>query len=410
MTGETRVMLGGMGDYPIAFCIPIVLTIILLFRRPISFSNTNLIFTMGAIFLWSMIQIVVKQQFTIKAMNNYFYMLYAIVIAYIHIRVYKRKMFYLYEDVMVKLSLLSLVIWVFTSVLPSIATNLATLFPETGYGNNLFYLVNWMAPYGIQSTYGLARNAGSSWEPGRFAIMVCLAILINLYRKGVTFRNNKNSIILLLALLTTMSTTGYVLGFVLYAYMYVRKFDLNKIILFTIIAIPLIYAGLQLEFVGKKLENKMNVTSSVEHIEDSYLWSEKHAEGNFAYSMDRFPSFVFEFENFIHDPIIGYGANTTDSYFMKTRTTYIGFTGGLMTLFSRHGIFIAIFLLFVLYRSSIRIALVLHSKKKYGILLCFLISMISYPLIWFPVYTAFWFYGFFLYDETKLISIWRRLR
>ena len=401
MTGASRVMLGGMGDNPVAFCVPITLTIILLTKHRVSFNNRKLLFTIGLIAFWAIIQIIVKHQYTTKSFANYLYYMYAIIIAYIHIGVYQRKLFHLYEDVMVKLSLLSLIIWTFTNIMPGLAIQIASFFPKTTHGNNFLFLVHWISPLGKHVEYGLTRNAGSSWEPGRFAIMVCLAILFNIYREGVCFKGNKNVIILIVALLTTMSTTGYVMVFLIYTYMYIKKWNAKYLISIILISIPLIYVGINLNFVGKKLEKKLDVNTTVEHIEDSYAWSEQNADGTLAFSMDRFPSMVFEFENFFHDPIIGYGANLTDSYFMRTRTDKIGFTGGLVTLLSKYGIFMAIFFLYVLYMSSLSTSSVFHSNKKYGLMLCFVLSMISYPLIWFPVYTAFWFYGFFLYDKKK---------
>lgn len=407
MTGETRVMLGGMADHPIAFCIPIILTIILCYRNPLSFDNRRFQITLGVLIVWSFIQIIVKTQYTPKSFANYLYYIYAIIVAYIHIHVYKKKIFCLYEDVMVKLSILSLIIWLFTNIMPSVAVAIAKFFPPTSHGYNFLYLVHWISPYGRHVTYGLTRNAGCSWEPGRFSIMVCLALLINIYRNGIKFKNNRNVIVLIITVLTTMSTTGYVLAFVIYVYMIPK--NTKNFSLLLLIGVPIVYGALQFEFIGKKIGDKIHVNETVEHIEESYQWSEDNAEGNIAYSMDRFPSMYYEFMNFIHDPIIGYGANTLDSYFMKNYTTAISFTGGLVTLFSKYGVFIALFLLYLLYLSSVRISsVVFHSKKKYGLFICFIVSMISYPLIWFPLYTAFWFYGFFLNDETKLYMIWKK--
>ena len=404
MTGASRVMLGGMGEHPFAFFIPIILTIILLFNHNVSFSNKKFVFTLVLIVIWSVIQIIVRDQYTAKSYNNYIYFIYAITIAYIHVNVFKSKMFFLYEDIMVKLSVLSLIIWLFTNMIPDTAMKIASLFPQTSHGYNFIYLVHWINPSGRHVEYGLIRNAGCSWEPGRFAIMLCLAIMMNIYRKGVSFRKNKNVVVLLITLLTTMSTTGYVMIFVIYSYMFIKNIFSKYTLFFLIITLPLAYWGMQLNFIGEKLEKSLKVEEIMEHIEDSYSWSEENADGSIAYSMDRFPSFFFEYENFTHDPIIGYGSLVSDSYFMKTRTTAIGFTGGLMTLFSRYGVFMALFFIYALYMSSQKISSLFHSKKRYGLLLCYIMSMISYPLIWFPIYTAFWFYGLFLNNETRLLK------
>lgn len=401
MTTETRVMCGGMTSNPIAFSIPLFLTLILVIQKKLSFYDRNLIISLIVFLIWSFIQIYTKRQYDFHDIANYLYILYALIVAYIHVKVFGEKLFLLYEDVILKLSLLSLIIWLFTCLLPDIAMMVAKMFPETSHGHNLLYLVNWIRTDDLQHvTYGLIRNSGCSWEPGRFAIMVCLAFMISLYYKGLSLKNNKHILVYLVTILTTMSTTGYILFIVIYAYMFMKSFRPTRILKILIILIPLAYSASQLEFIGEKLKEKLDVNESVEHIEESYQWTENNNENgeNVAYAMDRFPSLYFEGLNFINDPIIGYGGNLKDSFFVKNYTDAIGFTGGLMTLFARHGIFLAFFLLYVLYTSSIAFAKELNSKKKYGILICFLVSMISYPLIWFPLYTAFWFYGFFYSD------------
>lgn len=403
MTLETRVMLGGVREHPIAFIIPIVLTLILLNKHKIPFNNIHLLITIIILVVWSILQLVAKNQYRPIDFANYIYFVYAIIIAYIHVRVYKKKMFYLYEDVMVKLSLLSLIIWIFTNIAPGAAMQVARLFPETSHGYNFLYLIHWISPKGIHVIYGLTRNAGCSWEPGRFAIMISLAILFNIYRCGVKFRNNKNIIVLLITLLTTMSTSGYVLTFLIYAYM--TRINMKNILLYVLLGLLLIYGGTKLVFIGDKLEQRMQVKSQIETLEEQYQWHENQTEGKRLFFMDRFPSMYHEFINFIHDPILGYGSNLDDSYFSKHVTNAVGFTGGLMTVFSKFGIFIAIPLLYILYLSSLQISTLFHSKKKYGLLICFVTSMISYPLIQFPIYTAIWLYSLFIIKKTDRIKI-----
>lgn len=183
--------------------------------------------------------------------------------------------------------------------------------------------------------------------------------------------------------------------------MYIKSFRLFNVLRILVILLPIAFCVTQLEFIGEKLKEKMNVEVAVEEIEESYQWTDTYNKTNddFAYAMDRFPSFYFEFLDFIQDPIIGYGGNVQDSFFAKNYTDAIGFTGGLMTLFAKHGFFIAVFLLYVLSKASFAYAKDMYSEKRNGLLLCFLVSMISYPLIWFPLYTAFWFYGYFQDSE-----------
>ena len=55
---------------------------------------------------------------------------------------------------------------------------------------------------------GAYRNCGFTWEPGGFACFLILAIIINLASNKFKIRN-KSLMILILSLITTFSTTGY---------------------------------------------------------------------------------------------------------------------------------------------------------------------------------------------------------
>ena len=404
MVPETRVMTGGITTRPVAFAIPVFLTVILLLRNRVKFGK-NFYFLLILLLVWSVIQIEVKKQYQLKELANYFYIIYAYILAYIHFSIYKKKMFVLYEDIMVIFAKISLVIWLFTTVAPNVALQVARLFPQTPHGYNFLFLINWIDPNSLQVTYGMIRNSGCAWEPGRFAIMLCLAILVNLYDRGVVFRKNKNVIWLLVALLTTMSTTGYVLCVILYLYFYVKRLNLQYVLGALIVIVPVIYFGLQLEFIGEKLQDRLNVKEDVDHIEMSWQWTEQHNENEdgVAYSMDRFPSMYFEFQNFMHDPIIGYGANVEYSYFYKNYTTALGFCGGLAQIFGKYGIILGLIFFFILYKSSIVISRDFESRKTLGFFIYAFISMISYPLIWQALYTAFWFYGYYENKNLKKI-------
>lgn len=395
MTPETRVTTGGIATRPIAFSIPIILTIIIIIRNRINYNNKYYKFLL-ILCLWIITQIIVKQQYNLSEIINYIYIIYAYIMAYIHFSVYGKNIFRLYESIIVILAKISIIIWGAAVLFPSINIIISNIFPETGYGHNILYLVNLMNPSGEQVTYGIIRNAGCSWEPGRYAIMICLAILFNLYSNGVTLKNNKKVIWLLFALLTTMSTTGYILCAILYLYFYVKTINIKYVVSATLLIIGLSFIGLQISFIGEKLSEKLNVKESINHIESSWQWTEENnVKEGVAYSMDRFPSMYYEFINFIHDPIIGYGANSSSSYFYQNYTTSIGFTGGLVSILSKHGILIGLILLFILYNSSKIISKEFKSSKILGFFIYSIFSMISYPLLWQNLYTALWFYGFF---------------
>jgi len=76
------------------------------------------------------------------------------------------------------------------------------------------------------------RNAGMFWEPGAFQIFINIALLFLLDKKSLNRNNIIQGAILLLTLITTKSTTGYIIFtiiFLNYVYNLIVKFNLIKI-------------------------------------------------------------------------------------------------------------------------------------------------------------------------------------
>lgn len=226
-TKETGRMVGSISGNPIPFLIPIVLTYLLCKRHPISFNNKNLHIVLAIYAIWAFCSLIKYNVFTTEELSYHFFMVYAIVIAYIHVQVFGRKLIPLYENILVLLCKIAVVGWLIAVILP-MSSSLFRLFPETVYGNIVLYLFNWMDPAKGQIYAGLLRNAGCSWEPGRFAIMVVLAIFCNLCRNGIKLKNNNNLLWLLITLLTTQSTTGYFTVIALFLIFAIKKLTLKN--------------------------------------------------------------------------------------------------------------------------------------------------------------------------------------
>lgn len=400
MTGNTARMIGGLSGNPIPLLIPIVMTLILLKRHPISFKNKNLQTILLVVTGWAFLFLLKQGQVNTEELSYLIFLYYAIIIAYIHVRIYGQKMFLLYEDIMVKFSQLSLVLWGFAVILPGVASSIFHIFPPTGYGNNVLYLFNWMDPAKGQVSL-LLRNAGCSWEPGRFAIMVVLAILCNLSREGIKFNGNKNVIYLLLALFTTQSTTGFSVVILLYTLFYIKRFTAKYVLGIIFLVIPLIIGLFSLDFMGEKIKKQLDVQSQVDKAMFSANWmNQTREEGEYAYSLDRFPAMFLEWDNVLHDPILGYGRNTNNSYFSKNISTHIVLTGGIVKLFGQYGIPLGLYFYYILYKSSIAFASSANVKRRYTLFLSILLFSISYITFCIPIFTAFWFYGYFKKDES----------
>ncbi len=401
MTPDSGRMVGGLSGNPIPFLIPIVLTIILLVRNPISFSHSKLWTLVGIMLCWSVAVCYKFHDFSSSNLSYYFFLFYAIFIAFIHIRVFGRDLFPIYEHIMVVLSAISLVLWGMSILIPSLS-DLFRLFPETAFGNNFLYLFNWMDPAKGQIYGSLIRNAGCSWEPGRFAIMLIPAIFVNLSREGISFKGNYKIIILLLALASTMSTTGYSITILLYAIYWLNGFNAKNILSFVFIVLPLTFFIFSLDFMGDKIQNNANFEGLTRVRMHNINYNAKTHGDEYLGSLDRFESAYFEWKNFQKEPLLGYGRNNDHSWFRREVSKNFVLTGGLVKIFGQYGIFIGFFLYVLLFYSSIKISRTCWFQQRIAIATALLLSSLSYPVFCIPIFTAFWLYGLFCYKEDEI--------
>jgi hypothetical protein len=108
---------------------------------------------------------------------------------------------------------------------------------------------------------GEIRNSGPFWEPGAYAGYLLIIPLLYLNNIKTFFFQNKSKIIILtIALISTMSTTGY-LGFALilvYVFGLKDKIRFSSIFLSSIVVIGIWFAASELDFLGDKVENQYN--------------------------------------------------------------------------------------------------------------------------------------------------------
>ena len=391
MTPTTGRMVGSLSGNPIPFLIPIFLTIILLSRHPVSFHHKKLWTFAGIMFCWTIAVCYKWHDFSSGNLSYYFFLFYAIFIAYIHIRVYGRDLFHIYEHIMVVFSLISLLLWGMSIIFPN-TISFFQLFPTTpNNGYNILYLFHW-----TNST----RNSGCSWEPGRFAIMLILAIIVNLSRKGVTFHKNKKGIILLAALASTMSTTGYSIAILLYFIYWLEKINIKRILIFFVIILPISAYLFSLDFMAEKIEERARYEEIHEERLGQFEYYNEETNGEeYVASLDRFESASFEWLNFQNDPLLGYGRNNKHSWFRQEITENFELTGGLVKVFSQYGVFVGSLLYLILFLSSVKISREFPHKRSYAFVLTLMLCSVSYVVFTIPIFTALWFYGLFGCEE-----------
>lgn len=394
-TPETSRMVGSISGNPIPLLLPIVLTYILWKKHPISFNNKKLHILLTIYTLWAFCSLIKYDIYTTEELSYHVFMIYAIIIAYIHNQVFRYKLLPIYENILVILCKIAIIGWIIAVLIPDSAS-FFRLFPETRYGNHVLYLFNWMDPAKGQIYAGILRNAGCSWEPGRFAIMVTLAIFCNLCQNGIKFKSNKNILWLLIALATTQSTTGYFTAIILYLIFAFKRLDLKNIMLLVYILIPICYVLFQFDFMSDKISSKITAAQNISRLNETFSWHANQSDkGKYLGSIDRFDAMVFEWLNLKNDPLLGYSRNVEHSYFTTQISSNYVLANGLVKILSMYGIFMGLFFFYILLRASINISKNSYEKRKIGLFVLLCLSAISYQILSIPIFTTFWFYNYF---------------
>lgn len=399
-TPETSRMTGSLSGNPIPLLLPMVLTYILCKKHTVNFNNKNFRFILIIYSIWAICSLIKYKTFTTEELSYHFFVVYAIVIAYIQNQIYGYKLLPIYENIMVLFCKIAIVGWLIGVLLP-FSSSFFRMFTETGYGNNVLYLFTWMDPAKGQVYSGIPRNAGCTWEPGHFAIMITLAIFCNLCQNGIKFRNNKNIWWLLVALATTQSTTGFFTALVTYSIFLVKKLNLKYLLLFTVVMIPIIFGLMQLDFMGEKVTKKLTNAQEVTRLEEQFAWSTtQYEEKKYLGSIDRFDAIVFEWLNVMHDPILGYGRNIEHSYFRTNITSNFVLANGLIKILGMFGLPLGLYFFYILYRSSLKMARNSNEQRQFSLFILLCLSAISYQIFTIPIFTTFWFYGLFTNKKT----------
>lgn len=402
MSHATNTLFSVSGDASIlGILIPNILTLILIVRNKKKLGESRRLGVICALVLAWIVVIAVK--FGMGEARSGLYTLYYILVAYIQVRVYGKSLFLYYEDIMVLMAKITTVMWLLGVLLPPV-DQLYTMFPlssenanRTMDGYNILFLFCWNhTPYEL-----IPRNVGFAWEPGRYAIMVALAILINLYRNGIKFSNNTNIIWLLISLASTQSTTGFSVTMVLYLYFAVKRINFKYIFIALMVFVPLIYAVSRLDFMADKIVNQIGKLNIMDSKIEALQWNQAH-NPNYRVSLDRFLSIFLEYQNIHHDPMTGYGPTTNQSYFSRMIAENATLTGGLLKILGIYGIPLGLFFYLILFRSSSLLARSFGSKKIWGFFIFVLMSSVSYPIFGVALFTSLWFYGAFDENTDKI--------
>lgn len=410
-TEATSRMIGGLSGNPIPLLLPMLLTGWLCYKHPINLLDRRLLAVVTIYLVWAALSLYKYGIYTITEFSYHFFMLYAIVVAFIQNQVYGYRFVDLYDTVFVWFCKISILFWLISLAFPNFGSifDFLSIQASTNIRECILYIFTWNNPEYCDFATRI-RNSGCSWEPGRFAIMVTLAIFCNLCRYGIRFRRNSNIWWYLFAIASTMSTTGYIATVALYVIFIFNRHNLKTVFAFLFIVVPGIILLMQLDFMGDKLMDRINNAQDVSRHEQSFYWSEQlNARDEYRGSIDRIDAMVFESMNIRNDPWLGHGRNNKHSYFYNHITTNYVLANGLLKIFANYGLIFGLFCFFILYRSSVKIGNDSHSHKRWALFIVLTLSAVSYQILSIPVFTTFWFYGIFS-TKVKIVSLKRTVK
>lgn len=255
----------GRDKYLYVFILPITLLIYLYRRGPI---NTKVIFTLISLFCVFYIRgIFVGQnlfgvsQIVLTFMSCFFI---SYCLKFTFNKVFVVVIFYL--------CLISLVLWPlssFSTFFRDTLVQIGQMFPQ--FENNLEVWEHDTNPSVSLYFYEVGlkikdwpRNAGPFFEPGRFATVILIAIVLEIFNNKGTFLTKK-IIVFILTLATTFSTMGYVgFIFIFCFYCLFSKINTANKFLLVIFSILVAYFLFNLDFMGDKISGEMsnNVTDT----------------------------------------------------------------------------------------------------------------------------------------------------
>lgn len=378
-------------DKPLSVLLPVILSIILALKNRIAFSKSfYLLLLFYTIYNFALI---VK----FEAIHPIFfgYLLVNFFVTYVTVKALKFKFFFIYERIIYYLAIIGLIFWLGQIILggdnllkilykiPSIET-----FSNVSGGglNIIIYSVQPFEQILIQNSR-IFRNCGFAWEPGGFAVLLCLAIFINLFFRKSSLKLNSRYWILVFALLTTQSTTGYIILIILMIF-YFFQAKMKVVILLLPALITIVILFFSLPFMRDKILLYFEEANQVDVIVEQSIGRETTR------TPQRFASFIIALKDFVNNPILGYGGQTEDRWFRQINSN-ISPISGIGNLLAQYGMVGFLFFTLLLIRSSKYFACSFNYHGAYLFFLIMILITISYSVIFLSVIMSFWMFSFY---------------
>ena len=273
----------------------------------------------------------------------------------------------LYINILYIICLISLPCFLIAVFKPELAMSLC----QSGY--------NWQVPVGYSFFYTwgwngtiFQRNSGVFWEPGAFQGFIMLAMLMLLYRVDKTTVQNRKLkfLMFILTLLTTQSTTGYILLVMLLVTQWARIQDICgnvNIVVRNIFVAAIVIGAIGIIISSGNISNKLaNISTDSADI--------------------RFSDFVGGSLMVLKGGLFGLGETITRNYYRTLMGVNVNDSVGLLAMTYTYGIIFAVWYLYTMIRGIKNFFFINKKLDTLVLITIFSILHLTEGLWWLPVY------------------------
>lgn len=362
---------------------PFLLSLFVAVYNHIDFINKKLLILYVILTVWNVLQYMV---YNVSPSPYPYLCLYC---GYVGFYVFRYDFFVRFIDVVTKLSVLSLIVYAITIVATSSVVSFGNQYGIDSTVSNSFILVN----IGKNLAGGFPRNPGFCWEPGRFSCFLVFAIAFILFQKGLDFKNRRFQI-LLLSLVSTLSTTGFVALIFMLLYWAVRGRRFNPIyIAFAMVIVAGIWT---LPFMRDKITSLWMTQDDVDIAISQMTYQLQHGKFDEAYAPQRFQGLMLQWINFQNMPILlGASRNINLHYLNNVMGFKLALSEGNLGILVKYGLLIGVMLYYLLIKSSRYISRLFNRKMFFLILGLFVFANFSYYFWETPIFIIIWAWTYY---------------
>jgi hypothetical protein len=239
-----------------------------------------------------------------------------------------------------------------------------TLFPTKEYNNIrlstiIIYTFCWEYFKGVLP---YVRNCGIFWESGAFSVFLNVTLFLYYTSKSIkTVKDlfDKNSIILIVALLSTTSTMGVLSLMIVLTFFSTQLKSAVKYVFLTLIIVTGYLAFTTVDFIGNKINDQL---------------SESNVSNN------RFGSALKDFENIAERPLFGWSRRIEVVFNTSVRSAKTHRPNGFTNFLRNYGLVYFAVYFFLVFNSFKNIYIYHHKSYNYYVPLfgVFLLCMVSF--------------------------------